>query len=112
MLAKTYLLSSGCYGFSSSDSIDPMEEWNETNGIRTQRGYNSSSNSNCSSISSISSSSSETDYKMATGAGELEADADSLSSRQSGLSFNDRSENDSFKLVLHLIFNIHLFPML
>ncbi|XP_004296201.1 PREDICTED: mediator of RNA polymerase II transcription subunit 13-like [Fragaria vesca subsp. vesca] len=81
-----------------SDSIDPMEEWNETNGIRTQRGYNSSSNSNCSSISSISSSSSETDYKMATGAGELEADADSLSSRQSGLSFNDRSENDSFKL--------------
>ncbi|XP_062016064.1 mediator of RNA polymerase II transcription subunit 13 isoform X3 [Rosa rugosa] len=82
----------------SSDSIDPMEEWNETNGIRTQRGYNSSSNSNCSSISSISSSSSETDYKMATGAGELEADADSLSCRQSGLSFHDRAENDMLKL--------------
>ncbi|XP_050371500.1 mediator of RNA polymerase II transcription subunit 13 isoform X3 [Argentina anserina] len=81
----------------SSDSINSMEEWNETNGICTQRGYNSSSNSNCSSISSISSSSSETDYRMATGASELEADADSLSCRQSGLSFKDRLEND-FKL--------------
>ncbi|ONH98989.1 hypothetical protein PRUPE_6G003600 [Prunus persica] len=81
-----------------SDSIEPMEECNETNGIRTQRGYNSSSNSNSSSISSISSSSSDSDDKMATGASELEADADSLTCRQSGLSFNNRLGNDISKL--------------
>ncbi|KAJ6961182.1 mediator of RNA polymerase II transcription subunit 13-like [Populus alba x Populus x berolinensis] len=70
--------------------------WIESNGVRMQHGYNSSSNSNSSSISSISSGSSDTDYKMTTG--ELEADADSLSCRQSGLSSNDQMENDGLKL--------------
>jgi hypothetical protein len=46
------------------------------------------------------------DYKMSTG--ELEADADSLSCRQSGLSSNDQMENDGLKLVLHSI-HIHSF---
>ncbi|KAM1802692.1 hypothetical protein ACFX12_028754 [Malus domestica] len=80
-----------------SENIEPVEDWNETDGIRTQRWYNSSSNSNSSSISSISSSSSDSDYTMATGASELEADADSLTCRQSGLSFNDRLGNDISK---------------
>ncbi|KAL9407431.1 hypothetical protein Peur_004403 [Populus x canadensis] len=70
--------------------------WIESNGVRMQHGYNSSSNSNSSSISSISSGSSDSDYKMTTG--ELEADADSLSCRQSGLSSNDQMENDGLKL--------------
>ncbi|GLU19597.1 hypothetical protein SLE2022_358380 [Rubroshorea leprosula] len=77
-------------------NIDSMEgPWFEINGLRTCHGYNSSSNSNNSSISSISSSSSES---MTTGAGELEADADSLSCRQSGLSSTDQLENDHPKL--------------
>lgn len=101
-------LISGCSGFCSSDSIEPMEECNETNGIRTQRGYNSSSNSNSSSISSISSSSSDSDDEMATGASELEADADSLTCRQSGLSFNNQLGNDISKLVHHLFFSFLL----
>ncbi|KAJ6714174.1 RAG1-ACTIVATING PROTEIN 1 [Salix viminalis] len=70
--------------------------WIESNVGRMQHGYNSSSNSNSSSISSISSGSSDSDYKMTTG--ELEADADSLSCRQSGLSSNDQMENDVLKL--------------
>ncbi|KAF2310543.1 hypothetical protein GH714_014053 [Hevea brasiliensis] len=75
--------------------IDNMEgSWIESNGIRIQRGYNSSSNSNSSSIGSISSSSSDSDRRMTTEAGDLEADADSLSCRQSGLSSNDQLEND------------------
>ncbi|KAJ9141059.1 hypothetical protein P3X46_031639 [Hevea brasiliensis] len=79
--------------------IDNMEgSWIESNGIRIQRGYNSSSNSNSSSIGSISSSSSDSDRRMTTEAGDLEADADSLSCRQSGLSSNDQLENDGPKL--------------
>ncbi|KAF3953058.1 hypothetical protein CMV_021455 [Castanea mollissima] len=70
----------------------------EINGIHTKHGYNSSSNSNTSSIGSISSSSSDSDHKMTAGARELEADADSLTCRQSGLSSNDQSENDCTKM--------------
>ncbi|GAV80055.1 LOW QUALITY PROTEIN: Med13_C domain-containing protein, partial [Cephalotus follicularis] len=80
-------------------NINSMKgSWIETNGIRTQRGYNSSSNSNSSSISSISSSSSDSDYKMTGESGDLEADADSLTCKQSGLSSNDQLENDGLKL--------------
>ncbi|KAJ6702761.1 hypothetical protein OIU85_028791, partial [Salix viminalis] len=78
--------------------------WIESNGLRMQHSFNSSSNSNSSSISSISSGSSDSDYKMTTS--ELEADADSLSCRQSGLSSNDQMENDGLKLVL-LFIHIH-----
>ncbi|KAK2641530.1 hypothetical protein Ddye_023293 [Dipteronia dyeriana] len=78
-------------------NIDSMEGlWIENNRIHTQRGYDSSSNSNSSSISSISGSSSDSDYKMTTG--DLEADADSLACRQSGLSSNDQLESDGHKL--------------
>ncbi|KAI9398736.1 hypothetical protein POPTR_003G220800v4 [Populus trichocarpa] len=70
--------------------------WIESNGLRMQHSYNSSSNSNSSSISSIISGSSDSDYKMTTG--ELEADGDSLSCRQSGLSSNDQMEIDDLKL--------------
>lgn len=79
-----------------------MEGLNEVYSKRSQHGYNSSSNSNSSSISSISSSSSDSDYKMNSGANDLEADADSLTCRQSGLSSNDQLENDFPRLVLHL----------
>ncbi|KAL8139747.1 hypothetical protein V2J09_005768, partial [Rumex salicifolius] len=47
-------------------------------------GENSSSNSNNSSISSVSSGSSDSDHKMDTNTSDLEADADSLTCRQSG----------------------------
>ncbi|KAL0558622.1 hypothetical protein IC582_003199 [Cucumis melo] len=78
-------------------NVDYMEGlWTETDKIRSQHGYDSSSNSNSSSIGSISSSSNDSDCK--TGASELEADADSLSCRQSGLSSNDQSANSSRKL--------------
>ncbi|XP_057963111.1 mediator of RNA polymerase II transcription subunit 13 [Malania oleifera] len=70
----------------------------ETNGKHAPHGYNSSSNSNSSSISSITSSSSDSDCKMTSGTGDLEADADSLTCRQSGLSSNDQLENDCLKL--------------
>lgn len=73
-----------------------------------QHGYNSSSNSNSSSIGSISSSSSDSDRRMTMEGGDLEADADSLSCRQSGLSSNDHLENDGPKLVLHFILLIPL----
>lgn len=76
--------------------------WTEINGIHAKHGYNSSSNSNSSSISTISSSSSDSDHKMATGAGELEGDADSLTCRQSGLSSNHLLENGPI-LVLHYL---------
>lgn len=79
-----------------TDSLD--ESWIDSNGTRTQHSYNSSSNSNDSSISSITSSSSDSDVKMTTGAGDPEADADSLTCRQSGLSSNDQLENDCHKL--------------
>ncbi|XP_018684609.1 mediator of RNA polymerase II transcription subunit 13 isoform X1 [Musa acuminata AAA Group] len=66
----------------------------EFNGMRLQKQYNSSSNSISSSISSISRTSSESEHATAVGAGDLEADADSLTCRQSGLSSNDQFEND------------------
>ncbi|KAF6157891.1 hypothetical protein GIB67_015207 [Kingdonia uniflora] len=67
--------------------------------MRIQQSHSSSSNSNDSSISSISSTSSDSDYNMTSGIGDLEADADSLISRQSGLSSNDQFDNDGHKLV-------------
>ncbi|GAB4835105.1 hypothetical protein Ancab_000013 [Ancistrocladus abbreviatus] len=69
----------------------------EPNGIRSQHGDNSSSNSNNSSISSINSSSSESDSKVKTTASELEADADSISCRQSGLSSVDPTQRNGSK---------------
>ncbi|XP_048235321.1 mediator of RNA polymerase II transcription subunit 13 isoform X2 [Ricinus communis] len=79
--------------------IDNMEgSWIESNGVRMRHGCNSSSNSNSSSIGSLSSSSSDSDPKRTGEAGDLEADADSLSCRQSGLSSNDQMEIDGPKL--------------
>ncbi|CAK7339089.1 unnamed protein product [Dovyalis caffra] len=96
-IADTALLEKLCCESSHGGDTDFLEgSWIESNGVRMQHGYNSSSNSNSSSISSISSGSSDSDYKMTTG--ELEADADSLSCRQSGLSSNDQMENDGLKL--------------
>lgn len=63
-----------------------------------QRKNNSSSNSNSSSISSISSTSSESDNDI-LGANDLEADADSLTCKQSGLASTDQFENDGHKMV-------------
>ncbi|XP_050219690.1 mediator of RNA polymerase II transcription subunit 13 isoform X2 [Mercurialis annua] len=78
--------------------IDNIEgSWVASTGMRIRHGYDSSSNSNSSSIGSISSSSSDSDLKMTGEAGDLEADADSLSCRQSGLSSNDRMEIDGSK---------------
>ncbi|KAM7523061.1 hypothetical protein LguiA_012963 [Lonicera macranthoides] len=79
------------------DSVDGS--WLEPSSIRSQHGYhNSSSNSNSSSISSISTSS-DSDYKMNTGGtGDLEADADSLTCRQSGLSSADQFHNGGLKM--------------
>ncbi|KAL8555994.1 hypothetical protein ACS0TY_003706 [Phlomoides rotata] len=69
----------------------------EPSGTRSQYGYRSSSNSNCSSNCSISSSSSDSDRKT-LGAGDLEADADSKMSRQSGLSTLGHMQSDGLKL--------------
>ncbi|KAK3030477.1 hypothetical protein RJ639_038783, partial [Escallonia herrerae] len=66
--------------------------WLDQNGSRSQHGYHSSGNSNSSSISSISTSS-DSNYKMSSGAGDLEADADSLTCQQSGLSSADQSHD-------------------
>ncbi|XP_004502200.1 mediator of RNA polymerase II transcription subunit 13 isoform X2 [Cicer arietinum] len=67
-------------------NVESTEDpWTEINGSRTQNSYDSSSNSNSSSISSLSASSSDSDYKT-TGLSELEADADSLTCRQSMVS--------------------------
>ncbi|XP_068635779.1 mediator of RNA polymerase II transcription subunit 13 isoform X2 [Aristolochia californica] len=70
----------------------------ESNATRRQHRYNSSSNSNSSSISSISSTSSDSDFGPTARTGDLETDADSLASRQSGLSTNDQLENDGCNL--------------
>lgn len=99
--------------FCSFGNLDSMEgSWVETNGMHT-RGYNSSSNSNNSSFNSVSGSSSDSDYKMTTGTGDLEADADSLTCRQSGLSSNSQLQNDGPKSVLLSIFihQVHLFHL-
>ncbi|PKA47598.1 Mediator of RNA polymerase II transcription subunit 13 [Apostasia shenzhenica] len=68
-------------------------------GTGLKRKYNSSSNSTCSSTSSTSSTSSASDHAAFTGATDLEADADSLTSRQSGLSSNDQLDNDGNRMV-------------
>ncbi|KVH90881.1 Mediator complex, subunit Med13, partial [Cynara cardunculus var. scolymus] len=79
-----------CDAFSAMDG-----SWHDS-GIRSQHGYNSSGNSNNSSIST--STSSDSDYRMTGEAGDLEADADSLSCRQSGLTSADQMHIDGSKL--------------
>ncbi|KAM6555029.1 hypothetical protein CsatB_015791 [Cannabis sativa] len=91
-------LSGSAFFVQCADDVDSLEGLNEINNKRSQHGYNSSSNSNNSSISSLSSSSSDSDYKMITGTSELEADADSLTCGQSGLSSNDQMDMDFPKL--------------
>ncbi|XP_010534871.1 PREDICTED: mediator of RNA polymerase II transcription subunit 13-like [Tarenaya hassleriana] len=76
----------------------PGASENRSDGFYMQNGYNSSGSSNSSSISSTSSASSGSDGKMASRTGDLEADADSLSCRQSGLSSNDQLEYDRPKM--------------
>lgn len=66
--------------------------WYDLKSIRSQLICHSSSNSNNSSISNITSSSSKS-----SGSGDLEADADSLACRQSGLSSVAQSNNDTLK---------------
>ncbi|KAI8528295.1 hypothetical protein RHMOL_Rhmol12G0139000 [Rhododendron molle] len=61
------------------DSADGS--WTKANIIRSEQDYHSSSNSISCSISSISGTSSDSDCQMAAGVGELDADADSLTSR-------------------------------
>lgn len=90
------------FDFSSDGKADSKDGSRlESNGLRSQHGYHSSSNSNNSSISSISSSSSDSDYRT-SGAADLEADADSLTCRRSGLSSIDQLHTDSLKPVLSL----------
>ncbi|XP_052190235.1 mediator of RNA polymerase II transcription subunit 13 [Diospyros lotus] len=87
-----------CSDFNNAADLDSAGgSWIKSNGIRSEHDYHSSSNSNSSSISGISSTSSDSDYKMDTGAGELEADADSLSCRQSGLSSSGQFPNEGLK---------------
>ncbi|XP_060186715.1 mediator of RNA polymerase II transcription subunit 13 isoform X3 [Lycium barbarum] len=87
-----------CFDFHSDAKVNSLDgSWLDANVIRSNRRYNSSSNSNSSSVSSISTSSSDSDYKT-SGTGDLEADADSLMCRQSGLSSLDRSQNDNLKM--------------
>ncbi|XP_020581529.1 mediator of RNA polymerase II transcription subunit 13 [Phalaenopsis equestris] len=64
-----------------------------------KRKCNSTSNSSCSSTSSTGSTSSGSDVAAGIVTGDLEADADSLNSRQSGLSSNDLFDNDGKKMV-------------
>lgn len=93
-----------CYSFDfGSDGKAESKDGSslEPSGTHSQHGYRSSSNSNSSSICSVSSSSTDSDNKV-SGAGDLEADADSLMCRQSGLSSIDQSLNDGLKLVLLL----------
>lgn len=92
------------FAFRSAGNVDSTEDpWSEINGTRTQNSYDSSSNSNSSSISSLSDSSSDSDFKT-TGPSELEADADSLTCRQSTISSADQLENDGPKLVYDYYF--------
>ncbi|KAL0334764.1 UNVERIFIED_CONTAM: Mediator of RNA polymerase II transcription subunit, partial [Sesamum radiatum] len=86
------------FGFDSNDKVDSRGESSlEPSGTRSQHGYRSSSNSNSSSNCSISSSSSDSEPKT-LGAGDPEADADSLMSRQSGLSSLGHMQNDGLHL--------------
>ncbi|KAK4740779.1 hypothetical protein SAY87_024367 [Trapa incisa] len=74
--------------------FDSFDGGTETNGIRSQHSYYSSSNSNSSSLSG---SSSESDYRMIVRDGDLDADADSLTCKQSDISSADHLENDHVK---------------
>ncbi|CAK9169919.1 unnamed protein product, partial [Ilex paraguariensis] len=85
------------FGLGGDGKVDSADvSWLDHTGIHSQRGYHSSSNSNSSSISTIGSTSSDSDYKT-SGGGDLEADADSLTCRQSGLSSTDQCRNDGLK---------------
>ncbi|KAJ4977034.1 hypothetical protein NE237_002140 [Protea cynaroides] len=100
--ARTSLFGSSffmeCLG--TAGKIESIEgPWSESNGIRSLHSYNSSSNSNSSSLSSLSSTSSESDYRTTMGTGDLEADADSLTCKQSDLSSIDQFHSDGQKLV-------------
>ncbi|KAJ8562552.1 hypothetical protein K7X08_031004 [Anisodus acutangulus] len=86
-----------CFDFHSDAKVNSLDgSWLDANVTRSNRCYNSSGNSNSSSVSSISTSSSDSDYKT-SGTGDLEADADSLMCRQSGLSSLDQPQNDNLK---------------
>lgn len=86
--------------FDSDDKVDSRVGSSlEPIGACSRHGYRSSSNSNSSSNCSISSSSSDSDRKT-LGADDLEADADSLMSRQSGLSSLGQMQNDGLQLVI------------
>ena len=87
------------FDFGSDDKVDSMDGSSlEPSGTRSYHGYRSSSNSNSSSYGSMSSSSSDSDRKV-LGTRDLEADADSLMSRQSGLSSLGQMQNDVLQLV-------------
>lgn len=62
---------------------------NKSDGFYEKSGYNSSGSSRNSSISSTSSASSGSGWRMTSRTGDLDADADSLTCRQSGLTCND-----------------------
>ncbi|CAH8358840.1 unnamed protein product [Eruca vesicaria subsp. sativa] len=62
---------------------------NKSDGSYGKNGYNSSGSSRNSSISSTSSASSGSGWRMTSRTGDLDADADSLTCRQSGLTCND-----------------------
>lgn len=83
------------------------DPWTEINGSRTQNSYDSSSNSNSSSISSLSASSSDSDYKT-TGLSELEADADSLTCRQSMVSSGRLGSDGSILVCCYLFLKKYL----
>jgi len=68
---------------------------NKSDGFYEKNGYNSSGSSRNSSISSTSSASSGSGWRMTSRTGDLDADADSLTCRQSGLTCND----DRLKMV-------------
>lgn len=111
-VSKRYFLYNAFYltslSFCSHDIVENLEgSWINSSGIHSRRSYRSSSNSNSSSISS-SSTSSDSDYKMNTGAGDLEADADSLTCGQSGLSSADQVNNDGRRLVCFSFNNLAL----
>ncbi|KAK9736067.1 hypothetical protein RND81_04G247700 [Saponaria officinalis] len=72
--------------FSDYKTDDVDDSWSESDELCLRHGFNSSSNSNTSSMSSICSSSSDSECITKAAFGDLEADADSLSGRQSGLS--------------------------
>lgn len=62
---------------------------NKSDGFYEKNDYNSSGSSRNSSISSTSSASSGSGWRMTSRTGDLDADADSLTCRQSGLTSND-----------------------